>query len=311
MHYLHLIFERKRTMELSAQNGIKLKNYSFDFAVVTFMVVVCLVMLYPFLYCLAYSLSNSTAVMTKPVTVFPIGFTLENYAVVFKNKLIFNSLLISAGRTVLGILYSVTITALASFAISKRNMPGNRAISIFLIIPMYVSGGLLPYYVLIHDLHLFNNFLVYIIPHGFWAFYMLIMRSYFDTLPPSLEESAKLDGAGDLRIFVNIVFPLSMPIIATVAMYVGVWQWNSWFDATLFTTKVNLLPMQSILQRLLLENFSSDLQAQARLAMGKKDTSPESLRMATVMVSTLPIICIYPFFQRYFIKGIMIGSVKA
>ena len=281
-----------------------------DYVVITIMILFCFITLYPFLYCLAYSLSNSITIMTRTVTIFPIDFTLENYNTVLRNKLILNSFIISLLRTATAILYTLFVTGLASYAISKKTLPGRRIITLILIVPMYVSGGLIPYYVLIYDLHLFNNFLVYILPHAFWAFNMLIMKTYFDSLSPSLEESAKLDGASDIVIFIKIVIPLSMPIISTIAMFVGVWHWNSWFDVMLFVNDNKLIPMQTLLQKLLLENFSADLKAQAVLSMGNRTTSPESLKMATIIVSTIPIVCIYPFFQKYFIKGMMLGAVK-
>lgn len=291
-------------------NSAKFKEIIADSLIIMFMLFISFIMLYPFLYCLAYSFSDSTAVIIKNVTIFPVKFTMNNYSIVLKSRTIINSYIITILRTVIGVVYSLLVTGLASYAISKRQMKGNRAIALFLIIPMYLSGGLLPYYVLIYNLHLFNNFLVYIIPNGFWAFNMLIMRTYFETLPPSLEESAKLDGASDLRIFFRIIMPLSKPIVATVSIFVGVWQWNSWFDAMLFITKPTLQPVQSLLQNLLMEVSFADLKAKA-LQSGKRHVSAESIKMSTLMIATLPIVFIYPFFQKYFVKGVMIGAVKA
>ena len=244
------------------------------------------------------------------VVLWPVGFTLDNYATVFKMDIIYTSTLISIFRTVGGVIYTSIITGLASYAISKRAMPGNRAIALFLIIPMYVSGGLLPYYVTISQLHLFNNLLVYILPHGFWAFNMLLMRTYFDTIPPELEESARLDGASELTIFLKIIVPLSMPIFAVIAMFSGVWQWNSWFDASLFVTKFELRPLQNVLQSLIQEN-TADLVMLMQGRIQERTVSAETIRMTTLIVTTLPIVFIYPFFQKYFIRGIMIGAVKA
>lgn len=281
-----------------------------DVFLVIFMLLMCATTIYPFLYALAYSLSDSTAAMATTVTIFPVQFSLDNYKVVFRSNTILNSFFITVARTVIGVIYAILVTGLASYAISKRDIPGNRLISIFLIIPMYVSGGLLPYYVLIHDLHLFNNFLVFIIPAGFSAYNMLVMRTYFESIPASLEESAKLDGAGELTVLFKIIFPLSKPILATIAIFVGVRQWNQWFDAMLFITKPNLLPMQAILQKMLKEADLADLGVKAMVAR-QRDTSAESLRMATLMVTTIPIVLIYPFLQKHFIKGVMIGAVKA
>jgi putative aldouronate transport system permease protein len=248
--------------------------------------------------------------MTRTVTVFPINFSLANYGAVFVNPSVLNAFFISVTRTVVGVVYTVAITGLAAYAVSKDWLPGRRAIVLFLIVPMYVSGGLIPYYVLIYDLKLFNNFLVYILPHGFWAFNMLIMRTFFKNIPISLEESAGLDGAGPVMIFFRIIFPLSMPIVATISIFVGVFHWNSWFDGMLFMTRKNMVPMQTYMQRLLMENFSSDMRAKASNAQAAV-SSPESMKMAMIIVTTVPVLMIYPFFQKYFIKGVMIGAVKA
>jgi putative aldouronate transport system permease protein len=274
------------------------------------MFLLAIVTIYPFWYCFVYSFSSADAAAMSNVVFWPVGFTLDNYLTVFRMNMIYSSALISIFRTVAGVLYSVTITGLASYAISKRDLPGNRIITIFLLIPMFISGGLLPYYVTIAHLGLFNNLLVYILPHGFWAFNMLLMRTYFDTIPPDLEESARIDGASDWTIFIKIIVPLSMPIIAVIAMFNGVWQWNSWFDAQLFVTKFELRPLQNILQSLIREN-TADLVMLMQGRIEQRTVSAETIRMTTLIVTTLPIIFIYPFFQKHFIRGMMIGAVKA
>jgi putative aldouronate transport system permease protein len=274
--------------------------------------VITVCILYPFLYCLAYSLSDNVAVMTKNVTVYPIDFTLKNYQEVFRQPNIFNSFFISVARAAGGILWTLILTGLAAYACTRRTLPGIRGISLFLIIPMYISGGLIPTYVLMYKLRLVNNFLVYVLPHGFWAFNMLLMRTYFETIPESLPESARLDGAGDLRIFIRIIIPLSMPIVAVIAMYSAVWQWNAWFDAMIYITRANLKPLQALLQELIMKSMSTTMQmAQSSGRAGQGQSSPEAIRMATLMFTTLPIVCVYPFFQKYFVRGVMIGAVKA
>lgn len=274
------------------------------------MLLLSIVTIYPFWYCFVYSFSSAEQAAITNVVFWPVGFTFDNYLTVFRMDMIYTSALISVYRTVGGVLYSSIITGLASYAISKRAMPGNRAIALFLIIPMYVSGGLLPYYVTIAQLGLFNNLLVYILPHGFWAFNMLLMRTYFDTIPPDLEESARIDGASELTIFLRIILPLSLPIFAVIAMFNGVWQWNSWFDAQLFVTKFDLRPLQNILQSLIREN-TADLVMLMQGRIQERTVSAETIRMTTLIVTTLPIVFIYPFFQKHFIRGIMIGAVKA
>jgi len=202
------------------------------------------------------------------------------------------------------------VTGLASYSISKQ-YPGKRLLTIFLIIPMYFSGGIIPFYVVIRQLGLFNNFLVYILPLGFSTWYMLLMRTFFESIPESLSESARLDGAGEFRIFYRIILPLSMPILATIAMFAGVGQWNSWFDGMIYVSRPQLRPMATMIQEMLQRFEFSDLRRAIEQRVRDSTTSPESVKMATIIVSTVPIICVYPFLQRYFIKGVMIGAVKA
>ncbi len=274
------------------------------------MLILAIVTIYPFWYCVAYSFSSADRAAMTNVVLFPVGFTFENYKAIFRIQEIYSSALISVYRTVGGVLYSVLITGLASYAISHRGLPGNRLISLFLIIPMYISGGLLPYYVLINKLGLFNNLLVYILPHGFWAFNMLLMRTYFDTIPAEMAESARIDGANEWTIFFKIIFPLAMPVIAVIAMFNGVWQWNSWFDGQLFVTRYQLRPLQNVLLSFLRQSAAEvTMLMQGRVQ--QRSVSPETIRMTILVVTTLPITLIYPFFQKHFIRGVMIGAIKA
>ena len=268
--------------------------------------------LYPFLYCLAYSLSDSKAILVNPVYIWPVKFTLENYRIVFINQMIMPAFSVSVTRTVVGVLYTCVVTGLASYALTKTDMPGRRFFALLLVIPMYLNGGIIANYVNIYQLGLFNNFMVYILPAGFVTFYMLIMRTYFNTIPSSLDESARLDGASEIHIFIRIIFPLSMPIIATVALFAGVWQWNSWFDAMVYTSSRSLRPLQMVLQSILLANDTQAMMRQAaQQARTKTAVSPETLQMATLIVAVFPIIIVYPFLQKYFVKGMMIGAVKS
>ncbi len=286
----------------------KVQQYAVNIIVLLFSVLI----LYPFLYCVAYSFSDSTRAMTENIVLQPVGFTFRNYSKAFNNPDILAATMISIARTVLGALWAALVTSLAAYAVSKRDLPGNKFFTIFFIIPMYISGGLIPYYVLIHDLNLFNNILVYILPGGFYAFNMLIVKTYFDTIPPSLEESAKIDGAGYGKIFIKIIIPLSMPVISVILMFTAVLQWNSYFDVVLFITQKKLYPLQTILQNMLQETQTSvqSLQTGGQ-AMNGRVISSESVRMATLVITTVPIVIVYPFFQKHFVKGMMVGAVKA
>jgi len=177
---------------------------------------------------------------------------------------------------------------------------------------MYFSGGILPTYIIITKLHLNNSFLVYILPMLFQPFHLLLLKVYFEQLPPSLEESARIDGAGDFTVFSRIVFPSSLPVIATVTLFIGVAQWNAWYDAFVYVTKLNLYPLQALLRKIILESQTQDMIDIMKMTQNnvKKQVTSESIKMATVIVATIPIILVYPFLQKYFVKGVMIGAVK-
>jgi putative aldouronate transport system permease protein len=224
------------------------------------------------------------------------------------------------GRTIIGVVTSLFFTATLAFGMAHSNLKGRRFYTILCIIPMYFGGGLIPYYFLIRSLGLMNSFWVYIVPSlvGIWN--MLLMRTYFMGIPAALEESARIDGANYLTVFFKIILPISTPILATIALFIGVGQWNSWFDAFIFITDQELKPMQTVLLSIISEARYAERLAQAAAAgaatadagkLGKGVTvNVRSITMATMIVTILPIVMVYPFLQRYFIKGVMIGSLK-
>lgn len=270
----------------------------------------CIVTLYPLVYVFMYSISDAGAAASRNITIYPIEPTLANYKSVFIDNRIVHALWISVERTVLGSLLHLLLTGLAAYAFSKENLVFRRNMLIFFIIPLYFSGGLLPFYVQIINLGLYNNFLVYILPSAIGIFNMLVMKVFFEQLPKSLEESARVDGAGEFKIFLNIIIPSSMPVIATVVMFIGVQQWNSWFDGLLFVNKANMVPLQTLLYKIILENQATSIEQLARLANANVSITPEAIKMTTLIISTVPMLVIYPFLQKYFVKGMMIGAVK-
>jgi putative aldouronate transport system permease protein len=284
----------------------------FDWSIGTLFLLLCLLTLYPFVYALSYSLSNGQTAMIETVIWKPVDFTLDNYRAVFGNNKVVHAFFVSVAKTAAGTLISLLVIATASYAVSKKHLVGKKGVLAFFVIPMYVSGGLLPFYILIYNLGLMNNFLVYLLPGAFSGLFMFLMKVYYETLPGEVEESAKMDGAGDFRVFASIFVPLSVPVYATVALFVGVGQWNAWFDAMLFVSNSDLHPLQLLLQNILREAEVTTFAQVAALSApgGAVRTSVETLRMATLMIATLPILFIYPFFQRYFVKGVALGAVK-
>ena len=274
------------------------------------LLLLCFVTVYPFWYVFMYSISDGMITAAKPVIFLPIHPTLDNYKAVFANTGLMSAFIVSVSRTVLGTVAHVLVVSLAAYALAKKDLVGKKWIMMFFIITMYFNGGLLPTYVIITKLKLTNNFLVYILPMLFNGFHMLIMKVFFEQLPISLEESARIDGATDIQIFTRIILPMCKPIIATVSLFIGVIQWNSWFDAFLYMTKTELYPLQTILQKIILQSQTNTL-IEIMEAMNKQSSvTSEAIKMATVVVATVPILMVYPFMQKYFVKGMMIGAVK-
>ena len=270
------------------------------------MLMLAFITLYPFYYIIITSFNDATDLAKGGIYFWPRKLSFNNYILVMNEKSLTNAFFISVLRTVLGTVTSVFFTAAFAYGISKKHLIARKQIVTIMMITMYFNGGLIPYYLLIKGMGLRENFLVYIIPLLFNAFNAIIMMSFFRTVPAEIDESAKLDGANDLIIFIKLIIPISMPVIATIALYNGVAQWNSWFDAMLFGGK-KLQTLQQLLVRLI--NTTSDSGGQAA-SLGISRTSSKSMRLATMVITALPIMMAYPFLQKYFVKGVMIGSIK-
>ncbi len=287
---------------------------AFDIANYTFMIILTIVTLYPFLNVLAISLNDSIDTVKGGITILPRKFTFSNYIQIFQTDALLSSTLMSVLRTVVGTITGIISTGMVAFVISREDFFAKKFVTMAFIFTMYVSGGLIPEYMLIRNLHLTGNFFVYILPGLISVFNVIVLRSFIDALPFELQESAKLDGANDLIIFIKIIFPLCLPVIATLSLFIAVGQWNSWFDTYLYTgSKKWLSTLQYELQKILLSAQSSgqqDIYGSSDM-VSQKRVSPESLRMAMTIVATLPILFVYPFVQKYFIKGLTLGGVKA
>lgn len=265
---------------------------------------------YPFYYVVIYSLSDPDK--AAYAFLYPIGFNLSGYRTLFQLNDIFHAALISVLRTVLGTLVTVICTSFAAYLVTKREMMFRTFVYRFFVITMYLNAGLIPWYLTMRTYGLKNNFLLYILPGAISAYYMILIKTYIESLPPSLEESAMLDGAGYITVFWKIILPLSKPIIATVVIYNAVNQWNSWSDNYFLVSDENLQTLQLILYNYL--NSATNLahaSTEQLEAMGASTAmTPMSIKMCITVITTLPIMCIYPFLQKHFTKGIMIGAVK-
>lgn len=270
---------------------------------------------YPFWNAAVISFNSGSDTMLGGVTFWPRDFTLSNYEVVFKDKRLIDGFVISVLRTVVGTLMSIIATAIFAYGMTKREMMGRKFYMVMCIITMYFSGGLIPSYLLIRELGLMNSFWVMVIPGIISVWNMIIFRTFFKGIPAGLEEAAKMDGASNWGILFRIVFPLSGPVIATLSLFTAVYHWNDWFAPSIYISNVDLLPIQTKLQQILNSNImleqmqNVDSASQGRMGAMRAVTT-KSLSMATMMVATVPILCVYPFVQKYFVKGVLIGSLK-
>lgn len=270
---------------------------------------------YPFWNAAVISFNSGSDTMLGGVTFWPRDFTLSNYEVVFKDKRLIDGFVISVLRTGVGTLMSIIATAIFAYGMTKREMMGRKFYMVMCIITMYFSGGLIPSYLLIRELGLMNSFWVMVIPGIISVWNMIIFRTFFKGIPAGLEEAAKIDGASNWGILFRIVFPLSGPVIATLSLFTAVYHWNDWFAPSIYISNVDLLPIQTKLQQILNSNImleqmqNVDSASQGRMGAMRAITT-KSLSMATMMVATVPILCVYPFVQKYFVKGVLIGSLK-
>lgn len=270
-----------------------------------------IVTLFPFWYVLVASFNDGRDFTKGGVYLWPRVFTLENYKLAFENDQIFNSLGISVARTIIGVALGLFFTALIAYAVSIKTMPGRTFLNFFFYFTTIFGGGMIPFYMLLRDLGLTDSFWLYIFPSIFSFFNFMLLRTNFATIPPELRESAQIDGAGDFRTLFQIYIPLSMPILATLALFIGVGHWNDWFTGAYYQSNVDLYPAATLLQRLLKEASSTIKSGQESVAAGSMQSyTPQSLQMAFVMLITIPIVMVYPFLQKYYVKGVMVGSVK-
>jgi len=270
--------------------------------------------LYPFWNTLVVSLNEGLDTAKGGITFWPREFTWTNYEIVFTNDRILQSFGISILRTVIGTLSAIFMTALLAYGMSKSYLMGRKFLTVFFIFTLYFGGGLVPTFLLIKSLGLMNNFLVFIIPGLISVWNMIIFRTFFKSLPNGLEESAQIDGCSNWGVFIRIVLPLSGPVIATLSLFTAISHWNDWFTPTIYITNQDLMPVQTILRRILNANLINDVigggDSLASEKLSKKSLTSKSLISATVMVVSLPIILVYPFVQKYFVNGVMVGSLK-
>ncbi|MDR0730717.1 MAG: carbohydrate ABC transporter permease [Treponema sp.] len=288
------------------------ENFAFDGVNNLILLGLIAIMLYPMLYVVSVSLSSPVAISENRVSFYPVEFNVEGYKYIFSEKLLFSGYRNSVFYAFSSTLLMLLVTSLAAYSLALKHFILRKFFTIYLTITMFFGGGMVPTYLLIKDLGLLNTVWVMIIPTCVSAYNVFIFRTFFQQQPPELRESAFIDGANDLYIWFKIVLPLSKPLFATYGLFHIVGTWNSWFNALLYLTNENLHPIQMFLRRVVvnadLRSSYGDSMAAQMMLQGL--LHPQNIQMAAIVVVMVPILCIYPFIQRYFIKGAMIGAIK-
>ncbi|MFD0619932.1 carbohydrate ABC transporter permease [Paenibacillus sp. GCM10027629] len=289
-------------------------EYIFDIALYLFLTVIFIVTFYPFWNILVISLNDATDTLRGGLYFWPREITFDSYLTIFRNPEIWSAIRVTLLRTIIGTSLSIFCISMLAYSLSKRHLIGWRFFSFFFVFTMYFGGGLIPTYMVIKSLGLIDSFWVFIFPGLIGVFLMILVRTFIEQLPGEIEESAKIDGANDLQIFFRIVMPLCVPVLATIGLFLAIGHWNSWYDSYIYTYKPELKTLQAVLVKILNQfqtaSMMSDAQQLAK-SNSRVPVSSESIRMAVTMVATLPIVLVYPFVQKYFVKGMMMGAIKS
>lgn len=282
-----------------------------------FVILALVIVLYPLIYIISASISDPNAVNTGEMYLFPKGITFEGYKTIFNNNSIWTGYLNTIYYTALGTFINLVVTLPCAYALSRKDFYGRNVFTTFILITMFLSGGLIPSYLLVKNLHMLNTVWALVIPGAVSVYNLIVTRTFFEsTIPREMEEAAIMDGCDDFKLFFKIILPLSAPIIAVMALFYGVGHWNSYFSALIYMTDKTKYPLQMVLREILvLSDMSSNtingqMTGDMAAMMFSKQQLVQVIKYGVMIVSTLPIILIYPFLQKYFVKGMMIGSVK-
>lgn len=299
-------------MKAGKQKKKNREDFLFDLINNGLLILIALVTLYPFYYILVLSLNEGNDAVLGGIYLFPRAFTLENYKEFFTDASWVRSLWVTAARTVVGTAIGVLFTCMVSYALSRIDLLGRKLYIKLVIFAMHFSGGIIPFYILLKGLGLINTFQVYVIPGALNMFFVLVGMSFFQGVPTELIESAYLDGASEGKTFLQIVLPISMPLIATMTLFIAVNHWNSWIDSAYYVQNNDLRTLAYKMREVINQSMTPTTTDSTTLqyASSHAKTTTTSLQMAAMIVSVAPILCVYPFLQKYFTQGMMLGAVK-
>ncbi|MDQ0656047.1 MULTISPECIES: carbohydrate ABC transporter permease [Paenibacillus] len=286
----------------------------FKIIVYFILILVLLVTFLPFWNILVLSLNSAEDTVRGGVYLWPRDLTLDSYQQILKDSEILSGLWVTVKRTLIGAPLSVLVITMLAYPLSRRNLIGRKGWNLYFIFTMYFSGGLIPFYMVLKALNMIDTFSVFILPSLMNVFYMIIVRTFMEQLPHEIEESARVDGANDLTIFFRIVMPLTTPVLATVGLFQAIGHWNAWFDSYAFTYSSDLKTLQAVLVKILNQFQTGGMISQTQMLANsakRNAVSSDTIRMAATMVATLPIVMVYPFLQKYFVKGMTLGAVKS
>lgn len=285
-------------------------DVTINIVITAVLTLLALVAMFPFYNVIILSFASVEGMARHPVYLLPYSFDLTTYKNLFAEVNFYRAFGVSVFVTITGMVLNMFLSVLGAYALSKKAMPGRNFILSAILFTMFFSGGLIPYYLVIQSLNLVNNILVMVIPTGITTMYLIIMKNYFNTLPDSIEESAKVDGANDLYILWKIILPISKPFIATFALFYAVDRWNEWYNSLIFISDSAKVPLQIYLRELLI-NMNVQLSSSAAAVVeSKAGVGIQATQMASIVISAIPIMCVYPFLQKHFVRGIMVGSIK-
>lgn len=268
-------------------------------------------MVFPLWNVIVISLTDYQDYVANPLMIFPKEITMEAYDYIFANDDLLTSLKVTVTVTITGTLGSMLFSVAGAYALSKKKMPGRNFFLTLILITMFFNGGIVPNFLLIKDIGLYDTIGAMIFPTMINTWYLIIMKNYFAGLPEALEESARIDGANDITILLRIILPISTPIIATFTLFYGVDRWNEWWNAMMYINDTRKYPLQLLLRNLIVKNFSSASMATAYAQDSVQFVAKENIKMATAVVAIVPITVVYPFLQKYFAKGVMVGAIKS